>query len=81
MQAIKNAHTHTHSHTHTHTHSGSLTNRLEESGRRGEKEAANMHHRRCYCIIDNVTFGKENSNETFEAIKKVSLTSSIAIAS
>ena len=78
MQAIKNAHTHTHSHTHTHTHSGSLTNRLEERGRRGEKEAANMHHRRCYCIIDN---GKENSNETFEAIKKVSLTSSIAIAS
>ena len=29
-------------------------------------KTANMHHRRRYCIIDNVTFGKENTNETFK---------------
>ena len=31
--------------------------------------AANMHHRCCYCIIDNVAFAQENMNEMFEAIK------------
>ena len=34
--------------------------------------AANMHHRCCYCIINNVAFEKENLNE---AIKNWSFTS------
>ena len=32
-------------------------------------KAANMHHRHRYCIINNVAFAKENTNEMFEAIK------------
>ena len=68
-------------HTHTHTHSGKSTKRHREKGGEEKKKAANIHHRHRYCIIDNVTFGKENTNETFEAIKNWSLTSSTAIAS
>ena len=62
-------HTHTHTYTHTHTLSVTLTKRQTEREVRRKKKGANMHHRRHYCIIDNVTFGKENTNETFEAIK------------
>ena len=40
-----------------------------------------MHHIRRCCIIDNVTVGKENTNETSEAIKNWSLTFWNAIAS
>ena len=37
------------------------------------KTVANMHHRgRCF-FIDNVAFAKENTNETYEAIKNLSL--------
>ena len=35
--------------------------------------AANMHHRCRYCIINNVAFAKENTNETFDAIKNLCL--------
>lgn len=33
------------------------------------KAAVKMPHRCRYCIIDNVAFVQENTNETFEAIK------------
>ena len=37
------------------------------------KIVANMHHR-CPCFFtDNVAFAKENTNETYEAIKNLSL--------
>ena len=44
------------------------------------KTAANMHHRCCFCIIDNVAFAKENTNEIFEAIKNLSLTAPTTVS-
>ena len=55
----------------THTHSDTLTKsqttEREEGGEK--KKAENMHHRRCYSIIDHVAFAKKNTNEPFEALK------------
>ena len=38
-------------------------------GQRSRLQQTNMLHRRRYCIINNVTFAKENMNKTLEAIE------------
>ena len=53
----------THAHTHRQWHINEETQREREERR---IKTANIHHRRRYCIIGNVTFGEENTNETYE---------------
>ena len=67
MQVIKYAYTHKHTHTHTHTQTHMHTLKERERGQR--ENTANMPHGSHYCIIHNLTVGKENMNETSEAIK------------
>ena len=48
---------------------GHITKETQTGSRGEKKKAADMHHKRRYCIFVNVTFGKENTNKTFETNK------------